>query len=799
MMAVTRAQLEALAATAPRIESDPPYQRTADSHGFDVGQWLTKHGLAVKHHSLYDGGWKWVLESCPFNPDHGHDSAVFERANGCLGFRCLHNGCTGRNWHDLRAVFEPKVERSRKQRLRKISIAPGIEPATETGEIHDPFGAVAPTVDRTYPPVSAGEQLPQALSDFIHECLDAEEYGDGALFARLYDNRAVFDHAESLWHLWDGNAWAGDRGGIVHRLVAGQLAAQYLHEAAEAGKQAEAAATDAERADLLEYMKKLLGRATALRKINRNRNVLSFAATFLPLPTVGWDANPDLLAVVNGVVDLTTGEARPGAPTDYIRTFAPTEWKGLQEPAPRWEQFTGEILEQDEPKDTRELPSFLQRLLGYGITGHRTEHVLPVLWGAGRNGKDTLLESLVDVLGDLAEPVSTDVLMARKDHAGAADPHLYDLRGKRLVWASETNEGARLNPGQVKLITGGGTIKARALYANLVKFAPTHTVMLVTNERPHAPADDYALWKRLLLVPFRRAFVDQPKDPHERQKDPALKEKLVTERSGILAWLVRGTLAWRCGGLQPPAVVAQATDEYRAEEDTIQQFINDCCLVGDTLEAGAKGLFDAYHSWAPTDKMTPTAFGRRLAKRFTKARRNHGVVYIGVGLPGQPSQAVITNVPSSAAESVGFGESVGFVGETPQFSHENTRACGNYDINPTNYTPAAKPYTQNGAAATNGVAHRPANVLWEPTGDGWEEVPVDTADIRYVLVNGLEIRMDLGNGARSARWIPTDAACPDCGKSLTEPWHAVQYAGGGVGSYCDACGKAVWRSEEVKA
>ncbi len=639
---VTDDQLSALAALAPKME-EPPIKRTADSRGFDIKAWLARYGLDVHRGQPYDGGWKFVLDVCPFNPDHGRDAAVFEARDGRLGFKCFHNGCASNGWHALREKYDPKAQRTARLTVGGNK-ASSSTPTTDaiTGDVLSSGATVAQPATNTSVntnPVRADESLPRAPRDFVEACLDEEELGDGRLFAYLYRDRVIYDHSEKEFYIWQRH-WELDRISLSTRLMAGQVASQYLHVAADLTTEAEALPPDSgEGTKLCNTADKLIKRAHALRKLNRTRNALSFASSLLGITGDEWDQDPDLLGVENGVVDLRDGALYAARPGDYIRTVAPTEWTGISTPAPRWDRFIAEILEQEDDQASKDLPPFLQRLLGYGITGHRLEHILPVWWGIrGRNGKDTLLETSIHVLGPVAEPISTDVLLARSDHrGGGAQPHIMDLRGKRLVWASETNEGARLNSGQVKQLSGGGTIKSRQLFGKMVSFSPTHLIMLVTNSKPHAPSDDDALWSRIVVLPFTQRFIDSPVEANEHPRDPHLAQTLMDEASGILAWLVRGTLAWRKQGLCPPECVRLATKAYRVEEDLITQFIDECCIKGDDLETLSHKLYQAYKDWVGKDDkgMTNTAFGKQLAQLFPKERRTKGVFYQGIGLPGE--------------------------------------------------------------------------------------------------------------------------------------------------------------------
>lgn len=452
--------------------------------------------------------------------------------------------------------------------------------------------------------------------------LERAEAGDAELFAQLYADKVAYDHAEGKWFFFTGHHWTGDQTGAITLLVSNELAAQYLF--------ASAAKRHAGETDVSDRLKE---RANKLRYRNKVNNVLALAASQPPLALVGteWDADPFLFGVANGVLNLRARdfEFRAGAPRDYIRTYAPTEWHGLHEPAPRFEQFLSEIF----AGDTYQI-GFVQRLYGSGISGLVTEHILPIAHGEGRNGKDTLYETFASVLGEYAAPVTTDILLEHKHNRDAPTPSIYALRHRRLVWASETNENARLNAGQVKWLTGGGTITARTLHAKPITFTPRYLLTLVTNHRPHASADDYALWKRILLIPFTEAFVEEPRQPNEHQRDPHLKEILKSEGPGILAWLVRGCLDWQADGLNPPPAVRLATQNYRDDEDTISQFIAERCILSPEASCRGGELHAAYMEWARIYNVAPlsaTKFGVKMGSRFKKDTTTH-VIYYGIGL-----------------------------------------------------------------------------------------------------------------------------------------------------------------------
>ena len=489
--------------------------------------------------------------------------------------------------------------------------------------------------------VDITEVIPPLETQVVIECYHGEEMGDGGLFARLYRNRVVYDHSARQWYIWNGHYWERDQRGIVPLLFSAQTGAQYLYIAAELRKKA----TEKDDSEAAKLANAMIKRAGKVRYKNRRNNALDYAAS---IPYIGvtadiWDATPGTLPVKNGVVDMGTGVLDEGNPTHFIRTVAPVDWLGPLKPAPRWEQFVNEITGHNEG-----VAQFMQRLLGYAASGNVTEHIFPIFWGEdGRNGKDTLFEVLGYVLGPLAGGVSKDVILHKRGSSpGAATPHLMALQGKRIVWAAETDEGARLDMGAVKLVTGGGRLRGRPLYGQEVEWDPTHTAFLITNPKPHLNADDNALWARVIVLPFEQRFVPDPNplNPNEHKADPHLKRTLREEASGILAWLVRGYQEYLKHGLNQPQEVVEARETYRAEEDTLGIFLDEYCQVAESDEVRASLLYAAYLSWCRANSingMSGISFGKKLKKRFPTRRGSMGVVYLGLSILPEHEKSLI--------------------------------------------------------------------------------------------------------------------------------------------------------------
>ena len=425
------------------------------------------------------------------------------------------------------------------------------------------------------------------------------EVGDARLLVAAMKDRFVFDVKRQIFFRFEGGYWQKDlkkealafAGRTLREVYGKEAARQYaITINPEIDQEAQKAAKN--RHDAL---KSRIDRINALRRM---KSVLELAATgdkSLAVTGDEWNTDPWSIQVGELLIDLKTGESRHGLPSDFVNKAAPTKWKGLKEPAVAWTMFLHQVFNKD-----AELVTYLQRVLGSALVGKPISQEFYLFWGAsGRNGKGTILETLKEILGtELASSVRSEMIMDSRQSGGGADPELLELQGKRIVWTSETGDGKRLNSEKMKLFTGGDTLSGRYNYSNeLISFKPTHTLFLLTNHKPRIGGGDSAVWSRLRLFPFLLSFVDAPTMPHERKKDPELQEKLIREASGILAWLVQGCLDWQKNGLNPPKTVTEAGDEYRLDEDPLQQFVNECCHVGTGHKAQAKPLHTAYETW----------------------------------------------------------------------------------------------------------------------------------------------------------------------------------------------------------
>lgn len=478
------------------------------------------------------------------------------------------------------------------------------------------------------------ELLPEK---FVLQCLQNGERGAAELFAKLYKGRVCYDHPSKEWYLWAGHRWQVDEKQEIQLLIEAQVSWQYLQTASNlTRKAAKFKIVDEGEKRQDDTVKKLYQATQSLKRIKYIGDVLKWVASLLPAEDEKWDSNPWILAVANGVIELKTGALRPGRPDDWVRAAAPVTWTGLDTPAPRWEKFMQEVHNNDQ-----KLVNFMQRLYGYAISGLSTEHVFVILSGPqGRNGKDTQLMAIGNVLGiEMAGPVTEDIIIsqAKGRSAGSHQAHLMSLRGKRIAWTSESEEGAQLATGQVKRITGGGQITARAPYGKKeITFSPTHLLLLLTNHKPQVPANDDAVWERVIVIEYTQRFVNTPQADNEHQADKSLAEQLQAEASGILAWLVRGLLDYQQQGLNPPDRVKLAKMAYRDEVSTVKRFEQDVLVIDPDAKAPASDLWEAYKDWCKISGLIPVKrneFYKMIGEKFTKEKARDGNYYWGITLP----------------------------------------------------------------------------------------------------------------------------------------------------------------------
>jgi putative DNA primase/helicase len=420
-------------------------------------------------------------------------------------------------------------------------------------------------------------------------------------------------HPWDCWLVWDGRRWAIDK------------AAAARHRARETVR---AIGREASREGDDERRKALFKWALTSEKRDRISALLYLAEAEQGVPILPESLNTDPFAFncANGTVDLRTGRLRRHRRDDLITQLCAIEYEP-DAGCPLWLATLDRFFHRDDPAVKGDLIGYWQRLCGYAMVGVVRDHILPIAYGTGSNGKSTILGALLDTFGpDYAMKAPPGMLMAKRDDSHPTERA--DLFGKRLVVAIETEAGGNLSEVMIKELTGGDAVRARRMRQDFWEFKPTHTLIMATNHKPAVRGTDTGIWRRLKLIPFTVSMTDQ-------DADTSMPGKLKSEAAGILAWCVRGCLAWQSRGLDAPGEITEATGKYRRDQDVLGLFLGELTVVGPWYRVKAGELYAGYKNWAEGGNervMTQTAFGLALEERGFEKKKSGGNWYMGLSL-----------------------------------------------------------------------------------------------------------------------------------------------------------------------
>ncbi|MGI6225755.1 MAG: DNA primase family protein [Peptococcales bacterium] len=436
-------------------------------------------------------------------------------------------------------------------------------------------------------------------------------------FIEIHGNKVRYCHPYKKWLIFNGKQWVIDEEEKIHYL--GLDVAKYYFELAQ--QQLKKETQD------LNIVEKL-GKIGI--KLTNNRTIYQFveAARRLPgVPIRPEELDQDIykLNTKNCTIDLRDGRSLIHDSRDLITKMCNAEYRANAQ-CPTWLKFLDRIMD-----GNKELISYLQRVVGYSLTGDTSEHCLFMLYGTGRNGKSVFLNTILYVLGDYGKQAQPTILLERHNDNTSND--IAAIRGVRFAPTSEIAEGKNLAEAVVKQLTGGDEVVARFLYGEYFTFKPQAKIFLATNHKPIIKGTDIAIWERIHLIPFT-VFIP------EGERDKHLADKLKAEADGILLWAVEGCLAWQREGLNPPDIVRQAVKSYREEMDVLASFINECCTIASYAKVQSGQLYEKYQAWCKENGETPLNqrnFGLRLKERGFNNRRGTGgrTMWEGIGLKTQ--------------------------------------------------------------------------------------------------------------------------------------------------------------------
>lgn len=352
-------------------------------------------------------------------------------------------------------------------------------------------------------------------------------------------------------------------------------------------------------------------------------NMIREAEHYAPILPQNLDRNKAVIGAKNGIIDLKTGELLPHDREAYLTKQCPVIYNPDAPDPKLWLQFLSDIFGGDPY-----MLDYIQKCVGYSLTGSTSEQCAFFLFGTGRNGKSTFLEIVRGILGDYATNIQPQTIMVNPKSGNAPSSDIARLKGARLVTSVEPNEGMRLDEGLLKQLTGDDVVTARKMFSEEFEFKPEFKLWMATNHKPLIRGTDTGIWRRIHLIPFE---VQIPID----RVDKKLKYKLVKESEGILKWAVQGCIRWQNEGLSMPQKVLEAVREYQHEMDVISTFMDACC-IGEG-EVKASRLYAVYAKWAEEHNeyvMSSTKFGTELTKRdgIGKKKTRDGWYYTGVSI-----------------------------------------------------------------------------------------------------------------------------------------------------------------------
>lgn len=432
-------------------------------------------------------------------------------------------------------------------------------------------------------------------------------------------------HPWKKWMVWDGKRWKPDDTGQPQR-EAVAVSDRLWEEARDLKKSG--LADDEEFAKMMSF-----ARYSASSKATREVLQAASNITGYQILPEQMDADPWLLNVQNGTIDLHDGSLKEHDRAQLMTKICPIEYQ-LNQAAecPVWISFLNKVMDNDP-----DLVSYLQRLCGYWLTGIVREQMLPILWGDGANGKTTFINVIMDILGmSYSMKAPADFLMAKRTENHPTEKA--DLHGKRFVACSETKNNRGLDESMVKELTGTERIRARRMREDSWEFFPTHKIVLCTNHRPTVDGADHGIWRRLRLIPFTVTFWDADKGedgPAELRQDKTLPDRLKEEYPAILAWMVKGCLDWSRYGEGLPDVVKLATGDYQQGEDVLAGFFEECCVIGASYRVSATDLYRHYTTWANVNhyrSVNQKNFGLAMASRKFQKTKNSVWYYLGIAI-----------------------------------------------------------------------------------------------------------------------------------------------------------------------
>lgn len=445
-----------------------------------------------------------------------------------------------------------------------------------------------------------------------------DDTGNGERFTDSYKDVVRYSYTRKNWYFYNDKIWELDGAGKVKRLVDKVL----VNMKKEPVFVPEDSDEDAMKQHLQKHIK-------TSRSSNSKTNMLKESQHLLPITPEEFDQDEHLLNVQNGYIDLKTGELNNHDRDKYFTKIASIEYTDKID-YPLWEQFLNQIFNND-----KKLINYIQRAVGYSLSGSTVEQMMFILHGNGRNGKSVFLDIITEMLGNYTTNIQPQSIMVKQQSNGAS-PDIAKLDGARLVTTTEPNDGMRFDEGLVKQLTGGDRVTARFLHENEFEYTPQFKLWMATNHKPIIRGTDDGIWRRMAIIPFT---VQIP----EHQVDRNLTYKLRGEMTAILNWAVEGYREWQRIGLAEPETVKMQRDTYRKEMNPIEVFLEECCVAEEGEREKSADVYRVYNAWAKENNqyvLDSTRFVKEMENKFQR-RKISTYFYLGVRLKVHHNDDVI--------------------------------------------------------------------------------------------------------------------------------------------------------------
>lgn len=451
-------------------------------------------------------------------------------------------------------------------------------------------------------------------ADIPKNSYDMTDTGNAQRMRDKFVGNIKYSFVHKKWYYWTGKVWTVDYTGEIKKLadsVVNDIKKEAFAEQDEDIQEAK-----------LKWANKTASSRAKEAMIKECQHLDG-----IPVLPEEMDAYTDYLNVQNGIVNLRNGELMPHDSAFMMTKCGYAEYDNTSGKQPElWLKFLDDVTNGD-----KDLQVYLQKCVGYSLSGSIREQCAFFLYGIGNNGKSTFIDTISELLGGYASNVQPETIMLRRNGDSGANSDIARLKSARFVTSEEPTEGVRLNEGLVKQLTGGGKVTCRFLYGDEFEYEPEFKIWIATNHKPVIRGTDVGIWRRIRLIPFE---VNIPPE----KVDKTLKYKLRKELPQIMKWAIDGCLLWQKEGLEPPQSVDKATKEYKAEMDLLAAFCEACIEIdyvhGDRI--AATDLFSVYSNWAATNNeftMSSRKFFNEVTKKLPeKQRASSGMFYTKIRL-----------------------------------------------------------------------------------------------------------------------------------------------------------------------